>query len=78
MSREASGSGALSVGRLKPGRATERETTTVLLRECVVGCIWFAVFRKIGRKNRKSWGGRSLDILESEREMEIRVSFPVS
>lgn len=34
-----------------------------------------SLLREIGSKKRKSWGGRSLDILESEREMKIRFSF---
>lgn len=72
VSREASGSGSLSVCGLKPGRGTERETTTVILRECGVS---LSLLRERSRKNRGSWGGRSLDSLESEREMEIRVTF---
>lgn len=37
----------------------------------------FCVFREIGRKNGDILGRRSLDILELEREMEIRFSFLV-
>jgi hypothetical protein len=39
--------------------------------------VGLCVLREIGRKNGDILGRRSLDILESEREMEIRFSFPV-